>query len=59
MISANADSLATLQEMREEIGLIAKTIESRDVNITNHAEKTDEFAGQPRAKCNETIAALN
>jgi len=45
MISANAGSLASLQEMREEIGLIAKTIESRDVNITNHAEKTDELSG--------------
>ena len=33
MISANADSLATVQEIREEVSLMAKTIESRDVNI--------------------------
>jgi hypothetical protein len=56
MISANADSLATLQDVREEIGLIAKTIETRDVNITNHAEKTDELCLITQAKCNETIA---
>ena len=55
-ISANADSLATLQDVREEIGLIAKTIETRDVNITNHAEKTDELCLITQAKCNETIA---
>ena len=58
MISANADSLATLQEMRGEIGLIAKTIESRDVNITNHAEKTDELCRVTVAKCNETIGRI-
>ena len=58
MISASADSLATLQEMREEIGLIAKTIESRDVNITNHAEKTDELCRVTVAKCNETIGRI-
>jgi hypothetical protein len=58
MISANADSLAALQEMREEIGLIAKTIESRDVNITNHAEKTDELCRVTVAKCNETIGRI-
>jgi hypothetical protein len=58
MISANADSLATVQEIREEIGLIAKTIESRDVNITNHAEKTDELCRVTVAKCNETVASV-
>ena len=58
MISANADSLAALQEMREEIGLITKTIESRDVNITNHAEKTDELCRVTVAKCNETIGRI-
>jgi hypothetical protein len=58
MISANADSLATLQEMREEISLLAKTIETRNVNITNHAEKTDELCRITLAKCNETIAGV-
>ena len=58
MISANADSLATLQEMREEISLLAKTIETRNVNITNHAEKTDELCRITLAKCNETVAGV-
>jgi predicted oxidoreductase len=41
--------------MREEIGIIAKTIEARDVNITNHADKTDEFCKVTQAKAvNET-----
>ncbi len=58
MISANADSLATVQELREEIALIARTIETRDVNITNHAAKTDELCKITQAKCNETIASI-
>ncbi len=58
MISANADSLATLQDVREEIGLIAKTIETRDVNITNHAEKTNELCRITQAKSNETVASV-
>jgi hypothetical protein len=40
------------------ISLIAKTIESRDVNITNHAEKTDELCRVTVAKCNETIGRV-
>ena len=58
MISANADSLATLQELREEINSLAKTIETRDANITDHAEKTDELCRATQEKCNETIAAI-
>ena len=58
MISANADSLATMQELREEIGLLAKTIETRDVSITNHAEKTDELCRITLAKCNTIIVAI-
>ena len=58
MISANADSLATLQELREEVSLLVKTIETRDANITNHAEKTDELCRATQEKCNETIAAI-
>ena len=58
MISANADSLATVQELREEVGLLAKTIETCDANITDHAEKTDELCRITLGKCNETIAAI-
>ena len=58
IISANADSLATAQELREEVGLLAKAIETRDANITEHAEKTDELCRATQEKCNETIAAI-
>jgi hypothetical protein len=55
MIAANADTLATMQEIREEVGLLAKTIEARDVNITNHAVKTDELCKTTQAICRETV----
>lgn len=58
MISANADTLATMEEIRGEVAHIAKTIETRDTNITSHAEKTDELCHVTLAKCNETIAAI-
>jgi hypothetical protein len=58
MISANADSLATIEEMRGEVAHIAKTIETRDANITSHAEKTDELCRITLAKCDDTIAAI-
>ena len=58
MISANADSLATIEEIRGEVAHIAKTIETRDANITDHAEKTDELCRATQEKCDETIAAI-
>ena len=58
MISANADSLATVQELREEVGLLAEALEARDANITEHAEKTDELCRATQEKCNKTIAAV-
>ena len=58
MISANADSLATMQELREEVGMLAKGIEARDASITEHAEKTDELCRATQHKCNETIASI-
>jgi hypothetical protein len=58
MISANADSLATIEEIRGEVAHIAKTIESRDASITDHAEKTDALCRVTQEKCNETIGAI-
>jgi len=58
MISANADSLATVQELREEISLLSKAVETRDANITDHAEKTDALCRVTQKKCDETIAAI-
>ena len=59
MISANADSLATIEEIRGEVAHIAKTIESRDASITDHAERTDALCRATQEKCNETIAAID
>ena len=57
-VQANQDSFAILQDTREEIAMIAKTIEARDVNITNHAAKTDELCKITQAKCDETVASI-
>ena len=58
VIKANQNALETLRDMHEEIGLLAKTIESRDVRISNHAEKTDELCKITIAKCNETVSRI-
>jgi hypothetical protein len=57
-IEAGQELSAILQDTREEIGMIANTIEARDVNITNHAAKLDELCKITQAKCNETIASI-
>src|ERR1017187_1284939 len=57
-VQANQESFAILEDMRGEIAMIAKTIETRDVNITNHAAKTDELCKITQAKCDETIASI-
>jgi hypothetical protein len=57
-IEAGQELSAILQDTREEIGMIAKTIESRDVNIANHTAKLDELCKITQAKCNETIASI-
>ena len=57
-VQANQESFAILEDMRGEIAMIAKTIEARDVNITNHAAKTDELCKITQAKCDETIASV-
>jgi len=58
LISANADSIATVQELRDEIGRLAKILEVCNDNVTNHAQSTDELCRATLAKCNETIAAI-
>src|SRR5580692_4281806 len=58
IFSANGDTVATVEQIRAEIAKMAKTIETRNVNITNHAAKTDELCKITQAKCNETIASV-
>jgi len=57
-VQANQESFAILEDAREEIAMIAKMIETRDVNITNHAAKTDELCKITQAKCDETVARV-
>jgi hypothetical protein len=56
IIEAHQSSTANWQKLRDEIGLLAQAIDRRNLNITNHAEKTGELCREAVAKCNETIA---
>src|SRR5437660_2951188 len=56
VIEANQNAHANFAKLREEIGLIAQAIDRRNLNITNHAERTDELCREAVAKCKETIA---
>src|SRR6185437_7634007 len=58
VIEANQNAVQAIQYMREEIALLANTIEGRDVSISNHAEKTDELCKITIAKCNETVSCI-
>jgi len=59
VIEANQSAHANLARLREEIGLLAQAIDRRNLNITNHAERTDELCREAVAKCNETIARFD
>lgn len=56
VIEANQSAHANLAKLREEIALLAKMIDSRNLNIANHAETTDELCREAIAKCDETIS---
>jgi len=58
VVAANADTLATIQDVREEVAMLAKTIETRDVNITNHAAKVNELCKVTQSKCDETVSRI-
>ncbi len=47
-----------MEDIRGEIAHIAEAIKARDVNITNHANQTDELCKITQAKCNETVARI-
>src|SRR5437660_12324531 len=48
VIEANQSACANLSKLRDEINLLAQAIDLRNVNITNHAERTDQI-------CHEAI----
>src|ERR1044071_1457393 len=50
VIEANQSAHANMMNVREEIGLLAQAIDKRNVNITNHAERTDELCRSAQAK---------
>lgn len=56
VIEANQNAHIGLLKVRDEIGLLAQTMEKRNLNITNHAEKTQELCQEAIAKCSETLA---
>jgi hypothetical protein len=58
VIAAHADSLATMQEIREEVADIARTIEARHASITHEGEKANELCRITQAKCNEAITGI-
>jgi hypothetical protein len=56
VIEASQSVHTNLARLREEISLLAQAIDKRNLNITNHAEKTQELCREAVGKCNETIA---
>ena len=59
VIEANQNAHANFVKLRDEIGLLAQAIDRRNLNITNHADWTDELCREAVAKCNETIARFD
>ncbi len=55
VVEANQSTHAKLAKLRDEINLLAQAIDKRNLNITNHAERTDELCRTTQAKCNEII----
>jgi hypothetical protein len=54
VIDANQSAHANLAKLRDEINLLAQAMDRRNVNITNHAERTDELCHEAIAACNDT-----
>jgi hypothetical protein len=55
MKAANADTLTTLNDIREEIGILAQTVETKSVNLGNATEQTSALCLATQQKC-ETAA---
>src|SRR5579862_3001517 len=51
VIEANQNAHIGLLKVRDEIGLLAQTMEKRNLNITNHGERTQELCQEAIAKC--------
>src|SRR5438552_10431945 len=55
VIEANQSARTNLTKLRQEISLFAQALDKRNLNIENHAERTDELCRATQAKCNEII----
>lgn len=58
VIEANKSAHAGLLKIREEIGLLAQAIDKRNLNITNHAERTDQFCRDAIEACNDASTKI-
>src|ERR1022692_852720 len=54
VIEANQSAYANLAKLRDEINLLARAMDRRSMNITNHAERTDQLCHEAIAACDET-----
>ncbi len=59
VIEANQSAHAKLAKLRDEINLLVQALDKRNLNITNHAERTDELCRATQAKCTEIIARFD
>lgn len=59
VIETNQTVHAGLLKVREEIGLLAQTIDKRNLNITNQAERTEELCIETQEKCDEITSRLD
>ncbi len=58
VISANQGAHANLAKLRDEINLLAQGMDRRNLNITNHAERTDQLCQDAIAACNDASGRL-
>jgi hypothetical protein len=56
--AANADTLATLKDIREEIGLLAQTVETKSVSLGNATEQTSALCLATQEKCEAAAQRL-
>lgn len=59
MKGANQETLDTLRDMREEIGLLAKTVETKSVNLGNATEQTSALCLATQQKCEAAAQRLS
>jgi len=56
--TANEDTLATLKDIREEMGLLAQTVETKSVNLGNATEETAKLCLETQKKCEAAVQRM-